>query len=802
MISISQSQTKNNNTILSLALDLAGLRGWYVFPCHEAPWTNSKGEARKAKEPYTKNGFKDATTDPKIITAWWNRWPAALIGVYAEKSGFFAVDVDDPQAWTKLVETYGNAEPVVCAAAQQTPRGGTHLLFKLPPGLKVPNNAGKIAPGIDLRSNGYICTGPGYTWLAGQGPENTLTDAPAWLLDKIAKMTEKPAASPAPAAPKAGERIDPAAYFLNKALSAGTIGTGDQVGFELALQLRDAKLPENVILNALCEYVANVRQDTSHPFTAKDAQRWLDSALKKPAREPAIMPLLDKDTGNPLDLVASPAPAINAGSNGKQPQTGQAASPPSSTILHTELGNSRRFSNRFYKYLRFTKAWGWMIYDGQRWVADEIGKTDSLAKAIVDDLFQEALTELETAKKAIEAGIKNGASKDTLESLDENLKKVKEFMGWAIKSQTAQKIKAILSLAESDLPARAEEFDLDPWLLNCQNGVLNLHTGQFIGHDPSQMITKIIPVDYDPDAICPIWENFLDKVLASDSELIKYIQRAVGYSLTGLTIEQCFFFLFGRGKNGKSTFIGALTNLLGDYSRKAAAATFMQKYNQNGPSESLANLAGARFVVASELSGGMKFDETTLKDLTGGDQYTARKLYKDEFTYLPVLKLWLYGNDQPKITGTDDGIWRRVHQVPFEVVIPENEVDKALPEKLKAELPGILAWAVRGCVEWQLQGLGFPKAVEDATQKYKEQEDVLNQFITECCVKNPTVGASITSLHDAFKRWGGGWSIKTLGQELRRHGYIPVRHGPGMFYKGIGLPVIIPTDEDEDETPV
>lgn len=767
---------------LTLALALAG-KGWYVFPCREKPgepYRTKKGElvTPDTKTPYwhkddLPHGKDNATTDPAIIRRWWTRWPAALVGIYCAKSGFFAVDIDvkhgadGKRSWTELVETCGNREPVEVGPMQQTPSGGAHMIFTLPADLDIPNNANKLAPGLDLRSNGYICTGGAYRWYPKHDYTVPLTNAPGWLLDRIRnlKNTEQAGQVDSQLTPDAG------AYWLAYYLRRAKNGNRNDCGFDLACQLRDSGLSAGQAESIMREYASRVPQNGNGPYTEKEALASLEQAYDAPRRSPARLPGI-------------------AGEQSQQAAGGE-VQPAPGLVLLTELGNSRRFSKAYHGQALHVEAWGWLTWNGRKWEDDETGRVVALGKRIVDNLFYDAQAALDAAKKlAGELQQASESEKDELKDrYDKALRFANDLLRWAMQSQTAQKIAAMVKLAESDLPARVEDFDADPWALNCQNGLLDLRTGELAPHNPARRITKIANAAYDPAAACPTWLRFLDRVFEGNQELIEYIQKAVGYSLTGQTTEQVFFFAYGCGRNGKSTFTNTLAALLGDYFHKAQSQTFMLRAGQgNGPTEGLAALAGARFVSASELARGQRLDEQIVKDLTGGDLVPARRLYKSEFNFRPALKLWFYGNEKPQVSGTDEGIWRRVRLIPFTVIIPENEVDPLLLEKLIAELPGILAWAVRGCMAWQRQGLGMPAAIKTATAEYRQEEDLIAQWIADCLDVNPSYEASITDLHNSFTRWGGGWTIKALSRELKRRGYISVRKAAGMVYKGLGIP--------------
>jgi P4 family phage/plasmid primase-like protien len=472
-----------------------------------------------------------------------------------------------------------------------------------------------------------------------------------------------------------------------------------------------------------------------------------------------------------------------------------------SLILLTELGNSRRFSKRFRAELLHDSARGWLVWTGKKWEVDENGRVVRLAKRVVDDLYSEAREVQGRSLAAIDAYQK--LPEDAPAREREAIKKQKEqinelsdaLMSWAHKSQTAQKIAAMLNLAESDLPARVEDFDSDPWLINCDNGVLDLRTGELLPHNPGQRITKIAGAAYDPGAACPLWLRFLDRVFDHKPELIEYIRRAVGYSLTGKTTEQCLLFLHGTGKNGKTVFSETIAGLLGDYARKTPTDTLMSRgYDEKIPND-LARLPGARVVLAAELAEGKRLNESLVKDLTGGDRITARFLRKEYFEFTPTFKIWMYGNHKPAIRGTDEGIWRRVRLIPFSVTIPDNEQDPNLTEKLKAELPGILAWAVSGCMAWQQGGLKAPAPVTKATNEYRAEQDLLAAFLETCCMIGPEYQVIAGELYTAYKAWAveNGESEKSqrwLSGALMERGLITkkLQAGTGkMIYKGLGL---------------
>jgi len=330
-------------------------------------------------------------------------------------------------------------------------------------------------------------------------------------------------------------------------------------------------------------------------------------------------------------------------------------------------------------------------------------------------------------------------------------------------------------------------------VLNVNNGTIDLKTGKLRPHDSNQKLSKIVPIDYDPTAKCPRWSSFLYRVMDDDDDMIDFLQRAVGYTLTGDVGGQCLFFTHGMGANGKSVFLEVLLQLLGEYGTNTRAETIMQTRNTGIPND-IARLVGKRFVGVSEIELGQKMAESLIKDLTGGDTISARFLHKEYFDFKPEFKLWIRGNHKPNIRGTDDGIWRRIHLIPFDVQIPVAERDGSLPDKLREELPGILRWAVDGAIAWLQDGLRVPEKVCAATNEYRNDMDRLSDFIAERCVVDPSCSAFAGALFSSYKEWceesGERYTSQTaFGSALGERGYLKKKINGRIKYVGIGLSV-------------
>jgi putative DNA primase/helicase len=327
----------------------------------------------------------------------------------------------------------------------------------------------------------------------------------------------------------------------------------------------------------------------------------------------------------------------------------------------------------------------------------------------------------------------------------------KAITKWALASQNESRINAMLSQSKPYVAAGMEELDRDPWLVNCQNGTLDLRTGKLKDHDPADRITKIIPVDYDPDALSPRFKQFLKEALVDDA-LIKFVKRYSGYTLTGITRERLLAILYGFGKNGKTTLVELLHEVLGDYARNTDVETLLIKKYQ-GVGNDVAALKGARFVSAAEVEKGRRLAESKVKQLTGRDTVTARFLFGENFDFKPEFKLWLSTNNKPVIQGTDDAIWDRIRLIPFSQRFDGSRADPKLPDKLRNELAGIFAWMVEGCLEWQEHGLQEPKTVTDATKQYREEMDTLASFLDETCVVGASYRVLAESLYQRYAMW-------------------------------------------------
>jgi len=439
----------------------------------------------------------------------------------------------------------------------------------------------------------------------------------------------------------------------------------------------------------------------------------------------------------------------------------------------TDLGNAERLAAIHGQELRYCHPWGkWLVWDGRRWQEDDTGEVMRRAKEVVRLMYAEA------------ANIEDKADREAL-------------INFAMRSEQSGKLSAMISLAASEegIPILPKELDKDPWLLNVANGTIDLRTGELRPHRRGDLITKLIPVEYDPTAKCSRWERFLDEIMCGNKSLVYFLQRAAGMSLAGDTSEHVLFVLYGTGRNGKSTLLNTLLAVMGDYGVQAAPDLLMAKRGERHPTE-LADLFGKRLVVSIESEQGRRLAESLVKTLTGGDKIKARRMREDFWEFWPSHHLWLATNHKPQIRGTDVAIWSRIKLVPFNVQFLDDDPrqDKQLGQKLLAELPGILRWCVEGCLAWQKDGLGVPEEVRAATESYRAEQDVVAAFLSDRCVVAPSAKAAVKDVYKAYLTWceeNGERPLtqREMGARLVERGFNRYRGGAtgNYMWRGLGL---------------
>ncbi|AYB50215.2 phage/plasmid primase, P4 family [Ralstonia solanacearum] len=428
----------------------------------------------------------------------------------------------------------------------------------------------------------------------------------------------------------------------------------------------------------------------------------------------------------------------------------------------TEDGLATAFTRRYGDDWRYCSLWGkWLVWTGVRWNSDQLLYVTHLSRGICRSASLKADTARQKTKLASSATIA-----------------------------------AVEKIARSDPKhaATADEWDADVWALNTPGGVVDLRTGQLRAHRREDRMTKVTtatPRGRNGEG-CPAWLAFIADITGGNTDLAAYLQRVVGYCLTGVTSEHALFFLYGTGANGKSVFVNVLTTILGDYAANAPMDTFMEARGDRHPTE-LAGLRGARLVSSIETEQGRRWNESKVKAITGGDKVSARFMRQDFFDYLPQFKLLIAGNHKPAIRNVDEAMKRRLHLIPFTVTVPPERRDGRLTEKLLKERDGILAWAIEGCLAWQRQRLDPPDCVRSATEEYFDEEDAIGDFLDEEAQCHQQARVAVADVFLRWQEWAGrrGEYVGTsrwLAQQLTNRGFERTRlHGGVKGLAGISL---------------
>jgi len=439
-------------------------------------------------------------------------------------------------------------------------------------------------------------------------------------------------------------------------------------------------------------------------------------------------------------------------------------------IRDSDLFNAERFVNKYKGKVLWCDDWkDWLIYKGGRWIKDREVEIQKLAKEIILDFYRQA------------------------SQMEEEDKERKQLVKHALKSETNRAINSMLELARSELATLPENFDKDIYIVNFKNGTLHLKTLEFWTHRPEDYLTKQVNAYYDPNAKCPRWLEFLNKIFGQDQNLIDFIQKAVGYSLSGDAGEDCLFILYGTGQNGKTTFLKTLKEIWGDYAIDSPVEMLLYKDNNTIPND-IARLNGARLVMTIEAPEGRRLNETLIKKLTGRDTMTARFLHREYFEFEPTFKLWLATNHKPVVYENSLAFWRRIRLIPFTIQISDEERIPNYEKVLLEEKEGIINWTIEGFKKWEKEGLGIPETVKVATQSYRDDMDVIAEFIEERCIEDRNIETTTKELYTAYSKWceeNGEKPIssKSFGRRLEEREYLPVRIGTKQErgWRGIGL---------------
>ncbi len=450
----------------------------------------------------------------------------------------------------------------------------------------------------------------------------------------------------------------------------------------------------------------------------------------------------------------------------------------SEPLTLSDLGNARRMVHHHGADLRYSHRLNrWYEWDGRRFRFDDCGAVERRGKDTVRRIYHEAATAEDDERKALARH--------------------------ALRSENQSRLEAMIALAESepDIPISPADLDRDPYLFNVMNGTIDLRTGELRPHRRRDLITKLAPVTYDATAKAPEFEAFIDRIMTGRDDLVSFVQRALGYSLTGINSERVLFILYGGGRNGKSTLLETVAGVSGDYAGNAPPEMLLSKREAGIPND-LARLPGTRFVAAVETGEGRRLDEPKVKSISGGDTISARFMRGEWFDFKPTFKLWLGTNHRPVIRGTDHAIWDRIRLVPFDYRIPDDaRVLDLAAHLIEKEAPGILAWLVEGCLSWQSEGLGMPEAVTQANASYRSDMDTLAGFMEDRCVVEPNASAAASDLYGAYRHWcddAGEKSItkQAFGRTLAERGFDAAQLGKDRkrTWLGIGLLTTDPSD--------
>ncbi len=440
-----------------------------------------------------------------------------------------------------------------------------------------------------------------------------------------------------------------------------------------------------------------------------------------------------------------------------------------------DQGRGLRMRDQFATVLKFNAVdKKWFFFNGSYWQEDIGNQRVELAAERVANSIKKEKPELSFSTKT-----------DEDKAMNEWYKFQKDSRSHMAKMHMIDEFKKYVIVKHG-------EFDKEDMLLNTESGYVDLSSGELHDHDIDKKFSHQTVAEYSDNVDAPLWEKFLNQIFNNDEELIHYVQKAIGYSFTGSVDEQCLFILNGRGRNGKSVFSNVVSDVAGNYAKQMNVQTIVAKKNQSGSANSdIARLEGARIVTSSELNEGDRFDESLVKQLTGGDKILARFLYGSEFEYKPKFKIWMATNHLPIIRGTDDGIWRRIKIIPFNIQIPKEKVDKKLEYKLKAEYTGILNWIVQGAIMWQQEGLEDPEAVTKVIETYRAEMDPLDAFLEECCTTGQNYSIKARDMYDAYHEWAKEseeykMSLNKFGREMSKK-LLRVKRRDGWYYVGLKL---------------
>jgi len=720
----------------ALAHATAGRR---VHPCYEPLYVDGEfvrcscgmaNCASEGKHPRVLDWPNLATTDEAQIRAWWAKWPNANIGMATEGRLFLDFDPKNGglASLQRLLAEHPDLELAPRNLTGQHPEGrGVHLRFRQN-GTTIKSSTNKVAPGVDVRADGgMVIVGPS--------------------LHKSGVRYEW------------GDGEEPVAPPWLEALAQGEGGDRDSgQGQSRTLEGLRSNPPDSGDRNqwsaSWCGHAARTHRGDRVAYESACLQGW---------------ELIEDRHGFDLAEFRGVMDSIwnTDRRNVENDDVSEMALAPDGFRL-TDVGNAERFIQLSGGRVRYAHAWGcWLVYRGGRWIRDpKDALVMEMAKKVAKSLMRLVPRLNDKERDAVFAHAKRAESRSAISAM----------------VQLARGVEGVI--------VEHEELDADPFILNCRNGTVDLRTGELRPHDPADLCTMQVPVDYDPEALAPLWEACLTR-WQPDPEIREYLQREAGAGTTGRQTETLSIH-YGHGANGKSKFFGAVQSVLGPYAvvpHKSLLVT--TKHEQHATV--LASLFRARLAVAQETSQTAHINEDQVKHLTGNDRISARRMREDEWAFWPSHTLAVVSNFLPTIRGTDDGIWRRVRLVPWDVTIPEEERDEQLAEKLAQEASGILRWLVEGAVRFVDQGIGAPASIEASSAEYRGEQNTVARFVEESLafVKDGSVLSSVLqTVHDEWCEEAGvddrgHW--KRVTSELTKRGARAERRKAGRYWSGVVL---------------
>jgi len=798
----------SRDDVLAAAHDYAG-RGWRVIALHHvredgACSCGRDGCNSAGKHPIQNRWQETAPMGGADIQATFEDDDHNIGIATGEPSGFWVLDIDlDKPGTMERVKTMQAGRKLPNTWIVKTGGGGFQYYFQMPD-FQVTNSAKRLPDGVDVRGTGGQVVAP--PSISGKGPYTLaagfdVAPAPDWLLELVRplppaapvdletlpKLTDLPATEQT----RLGVYVDRVVMAererLHECKEKGWGGPGwNDTTFQVActlIELANSPWAPLTMEEAHAVVLANAPRDRG--FDDAAVEGCFTSALKKVAGQGrALPPNRDREVVFPGDPLTDPS-ARSTPPEGVAPTPGSSTPDEATPRDRTDLGNARRLVDTYGHVLRYIpQAKEWAAYSEGLWEQKgSAGRT--AAQRMLETLFE-----------------REGHLYDDTPTGENNdgPSEREKFFKWAKAQQMGPRINACVDQATAleELQAKMTDFDADPMLFNCANGVIDMRTGELLDHDPKYLMMLQSKIAYDPAAQAPRWQAFLERCLP-DPEIRAYLQRATGYSLTGSMAEQAMFLHHGPGANGKSVYLVVASMLAGQYAQVVPRETLLAKGSTPEHPTSVARMHGKRFMQASETGVGRRLDEETVKGLTGGEQQTARFMGANFFDFTPTGKIHLVTNHLPRLTDAES-IWRRLHLIAWTQTIPVAERDPRLATEeywIEAgEAPGILAWAVQGAVLWGQEGrLHMPKSMVDDLAEYRTDQDILGEFVTLRLEKDEHGYAAISDIYGAYQNWCFGNGIKNvmtspdLTRALAERGFVKHRRAKDRGFRARVLPV-------------